>query len=49
MRTQYSLGYVSSNIRRDGKWRRVVVRAPAREGLTIRHKIGYYAPRSQGG
>lgn len=46
LRTQYSLGYVSSNVRRDGKWRRVVVRAPTREGLTIRHKIGYYAPRS---
>jgi VWFA-related protein len=46
LRTQYSLGYVSSNSRRDGKWRRVVVRAPTREGLTIRHKIGYYAPRS---
>lgn len=46
LRTQYSLGYVSSNSRRDGKWRRVVVRAPTREGLTVRHKIGYYAPRS---
>ena len=46
LRTQYNLGYVSSNARRDGKWRRVVVRAPTREGLTIRHKIGYYAPRS---
>jgi VWFA-related protein len=46
LRTQYSLGYVSSNLRRDGKWRRVVVRAPTREGLVIRHKIGYYAPRS---
>jgi Ca-activated chloride channel homolog len=47
LRTQYNLGYVSSNSRRDGKWRRVVVRAPTREGLTIRHKIGYYAPRSE--
>ena len=28
LRTQYSLGYVSSNMRRDGKWRRVVVRTP---------------------
>ena len=46
LRTQYSLGYVSSNIRRDGKWRRVVVRTPSREGLQVRHKIGYYAPRS---
>ena len=46
LRTQYSLGYVSINERRDGKWRRVVVRTPSREGLQVRHKIGYYAPRS---
>jgi VWFA-related protein len=46
LRTQYSLGYESSNGRRDGKWRRVVVRTPSREGLRVRHKIGYYAPRS---
>jgi hypothetical protein len=36
---------VSANARRDGKWRRIVVRVPDREGLTIRHKLGYYAPR----
>jgi VWFA-related protein len=45
LRTLYSLGYVSSNVRRDGKWRRIVVRVPDREGLTVRHKLGYYAPR----
>src|SRR4029078_4148270 len=45
LRTQYTLGYVSSNARRDGKWRRIVVRTPDREALQIRHKIGYYAPR----
>jgi Ca-activated chloride channel homolog len=44
LRTLYSVGYVSSNGRRDGKWRRIVVRVPDREGLTIRHKLGYYAP-----
>lgn len=44
MRTQYILGYVSSNKRRDGKWRRIVVRVPVREDLQIRHKLGYYAP-----
>jgi Ca-activated chloride channel family protein len=43
LRTQYSLGYVSSNIRRDGKWRRIVVRTPERPGLQVRHKLGYYA------
>jgi Ca-activated chloride channel family protein len=46
LRTLYSIGYVSSNARRDGKWRRIVVRVPDREGLTIRHKLGYYAPAS---
>jgi Ca-activated chloride channel family protein len=46
LRTLYSIGYVSSNVRRDGKWRRIVVRVPEREGLTIRHKLGYYAPAS---
>jgi Ca-activated chloride channel homolog len=45
LRTQYNLGYVSSNKRRDGKWRRIVVRIPSREEIQIRHKIGYYAPR----
>ena len=44
LRTQYSLGYVSSNARRDGKWRRIVVRTPDRAGLQVRHKLGYYAP-----
>jgi Ca-activated chloride channel homolog len=44
LRTQYSLGYVSSNKHRDGKWRRIVVRTPTRADLQIRHKLGYYAP-----
>ena len=44
LRTLYSVGFVSSNSRRDGKWRRIVVRVPDRDGLTIRHKLGYYAP-----
>lgn len=45
LRTQYNIGYVSSNKRRDGRWRRIVVRIPSREDVQIRHKIGYYAPR----
>ena len=48
LRTQYSLGYQSANVRRDGKWRRIVVRTPARDNLQIRHKLGYYAPRTSG-
>jgi Ca-activated chloride channel family protein len=46
LRTQYSLGYVSSNRRRDGKWRRIVVRIPDRTELVVRHKLGYYAPNT---
>lgn len=46
LRTQYSLGYVSNNGRRDGKWRRIVVRVPTREDIQIRHKLGYFAPRT---
>jgi len=44
LRTLYSVGYVSSNPRRDGKWRRIVVRVPQREGTSVRHKLGYYSP-----
>jgi Ca-activated chloride channel homolog len=43
LRTQYSLGYVSNNGRRDGKWRRIVVRVPTREEIQVRHKLGYFA------
>jgi Ca-activated chloride channel family protein len=45
LRTQYGIGYVSSNRRRDGKWRRIVLRIHGREGLQVRHKIGYYGPK----
>ncbi len=44
LRTQYSVGYVSNNARRDGRWRRIVVRAQRRPDVQIRHKLGYYAP-----
>lgn len=43
LRTQYNLGYVSENKRKDGKWRRIVIRVPDREGLQVRHRLGYYA------
>lgn len=44
LRTQYNLGYVSANSRKDGKWRRIVVRIPERQELQVRHKLGYFAP-----
>ncbi len=45
LRSQYNVAYVSRNNRRDGKWRRTVVRAPARADLQIRHKLGDYASK----
>jgi Ca-activated chloride channel family protein len=42
--SQYTVGYTSKNGRRDGSWRRVVVRV-ARPNLTARTKMGYFAPR----
>ena len=41
---QYTLGYTSNNPRRDGMWRRIVVRVD-RPSVTARTKQGYYAPR----
>ena len=42
LRTQYALGYVSSNPMRDGKWRRIAIET-AQGNLMLRHKQGYYA------
>ena len=41
--SQYSVGYTSSNPKRDGAWRRILVRIQ-RPGLTARTKQGYYGP-----
>jgi Ca-activated chloride channel homolog len=41
--SQYTVGYTSKNPRRDGAWRRVVVRT-TREGTATRTKQGYFAP-----
>ncbi len=43
--SQYTVGYVSKNPRRDGAWRRVVVRINGRQ-VTARTKQGYFAPTS---
>jgi len=40
---QYTIGYTSKNPRRDGQWRRVVVRLN-RPNAIARTKQGYYAP-----
>jgi Ca-activated chloride channel family protein len=44
--SQYTLGYTSKNTKRDGAWRRIVVRV-SRPGLTSRTKQGYFAPAAQ--
>jgi len=45
LKSQYNLGYLSTNTRRDGSWRRVVVQTD-RPSLVVRAKLGYYAPRA---
>jgi Ca-activated chloride channel homolog len=44
LRGQYSLGYVSTNDRRDGRWRDVRIRltSPERRDLRVRHRRGYF-------
>jgi Ca-activated chloride channel family protein len=43
---QYTLGYVSKNAKRDGQFRRVVVRVVDRPGVRPRTRTGYQAPKS---
>lgn len=42
LRSQYALGYVSSNLVRDGKFRRISIQT-TRGNLLLRHRLGYYA------
>ncbi len=48
LKSQYNIGYISANTRRDGSWRRVVVQTD-RSNLLVRTKLGYYAPRDEAG
>jgi Ca-activated chloride channel family protein len=41
--SQYTVGYTSRNPKRDGAWRRVVVRV-SRQGASARTKLGYFGP-----
>lgn len=47
---RYSLGYVSTNPRSDGAWRRVVIRLkrPDLKGARLRTRDGYYAIKQPG-
>jgi Ca-activated chloride channel family protein len=44
--SQYTIGYTSKNQRRDGAWRRLVVRVD-RPNTTARTKQGYFAPTAK--
>ncbi len=51
IRAQYAIGYLSSNLKQDGSWRKVeikVLRGDARN-LKIRSRAGYFAPYKQAG
>jgi Ca-activated chloride channel family protein len=43
LKSQYAVGYVSSQPARDGRWRRIEVRVRGRGDLRVRHRTGYYA------
>jgi len=49
VQTQYTLGYTSTNVARDGRWRKleVRVRRPDARSATIRTRRGYFAPFSR--
>ena len=44
---QYTLGYMSSNARRDGQFRRIVVRVIGHPDVRTRTRSGYQAPKPQ--
>jgi VWFA-related protein len=44
--SQYTLGYVSKNTARDGKWRQVSVRV-SQPGVLARTRTGYFAPSKE--
>jgi len=44
LKSQYNIGYVSTNTKTDGSWRRLQVMCN-QEGTEVRSRVGYYAPR----
>jgi Ca-activated chloride channel family protein len=44
LRSQYSIGYLSTNPVRDGSYRKIDIKVSER-GLKLRHRLGYYAPK----
>ena len=48
---RYSIGYLSSDTRKDGAWRKVEIRLkrPELKGAKLRARTGYFAPYKDGG
>jgi VWFA-related protein len=54
LRNQYSIAFVPTNVKRDGKFHKLRVEVPdldmnkdgKKDGLKARHKKGYFAPKS---
>jgi VWFA-related protein len=54
LRHQYSIAFVPTNLKKDGKFHKLKVEVPdldlnkdgKKDGLKARHKKGYYAPKS---
>jgi Ca-activated chloride channel family protein len=46
VRAQYTIGYVSTNEKTDGKWRKVEIKVTRedRKGMRVRARKGYFAP-----
>jgi VWFA-related protein len=44
LRSQYNLGYFSTNAARDGGYRKIDVKLSGEKGLKTRYRKGYYAP-----
>jgi hypothetical protein len=48
IQAQYTIGYISTNEKTDGTWRKVEIKitCPDSESLRVRARKGYYAPSS---
>jgi len=44
LRNQYTIGYISTNKKKDGSYRHIDVRVEAPSGATVAARPGYYAP-----
>jgi VWFA-related protein len=44
LRNQYTLTYYSTNMKRDGRWRKINI-GVGRAGMTVRARKGYWAPK----